>query len=68
MSYGILVTVRGVLPDEESKRLLTGGDGQPMAFSTLEQAEAAAARLTSVPGAEFKAVPLEGKVGEGENV
>ncbi len=58
MSYGILVTVRGVLPDEESKRLLTGGNGQPLAFKPLEQAEAAAVRLASVPGAEFKAVPL----------
>jgi hypothetical protein len=58
MNYGILVTVRGVLPDEQSRRLLTGGDCKPMTFDTLEQAEAAAARLASVPGAEFTAVPL----------
>ena len=58
MSYGILVTVRGVLPDEESRRFLTGGKGQPLTFETMEQAEAAAARLASVPGAEFKAVTL----------
>lgn len=58
MSYGILVTGRGVLPDEESGRLLTSGNGQPMTFETLEQSEVAAARLASVPGVGFKAVPL----------
>jgi hypothetical protein len=49
----MLMTVGGVLPDEQSRRLLTGSDRKPMTF-----AEAAAARLMSVPGAEFKAVPL----------
>jgi hypothetical protein len=39
--------------------LLTGVNGQQLAFATLEQGEAAAARLASVPGAEFKAVSLE---------
>lgn len=58
MSYGILMTVRGVLPGDAVKRLLSERNGQLLTFETLEEAQAASQELARRSGAEFKPVPL----------